>query len=125
VQGTWGAQFHPDLVIRQGDLIVNKGQDSTLEAYSGFQGTDLESWLRERQIRNVYIAGLTTDYCVFTTAMDSLKAGFEVWVLEDAIAGVDVPPGSAAAALRTLKESGVHLITTKELPCAHTSQRPG
>ncbi|MEE9913345.1 MAG: nicotinamidase [Deltaproteobacteria bacterium] len=115
VQGTWGARFHPDLIVRKGDRIVSKGDDPAEEAYSGFQGTDLEEWLRGRGIRRICIAGLTTDYCVFTTAMDGLRAGFQVRVFEDAIAGVDVPAGSAARALQTMRENGVQVLSTMEM----------
>jgi len=116
VQNTWGAQFHPDLEIHPGDHILSLGEEPDQENYSGFHGTDLEVWLKQRGIRRIYIAGLTTEYCVFTTAIDGQEADFEVWVLQDAIAGVDVPAGSAASALQTLREKGVHIISTRELP---------
>ncbi|PKN20287.1 MAG: nicotinamidase [Deltaproteobacteria bacterium HGW-Deltaproteobacteria-6] len=115
VQNTRGAQFHSDLKICAGDRIVSKGDNPRQENYSSFHGTDLEEWLRLRGIRRIYIAGLATDYCVFNTAMDGLRSGFQVWVLEDAVAGVDVPAGSAARALQTLRENGVHIIATAEL----------
>ena len=115
IQNTWGAQFHPDLKICADDRIVSNGDNPQKEDYSSFHGTDLEEWLRLRDIRRIYIAGLATDYCVFTTAMDGLRSGFQVWVFEDAIAGVDVPAGSAARALQTLRENGVHIISTGEL----------
>jgi len=115
VQNTWGAQFHPDLKICAGDRIVSLGDDPGQENYSAFHNTDLEEWLRRRGIRRIYVAGLATEYCVFTTAMDGRKAGFQVEVVEDAIAGVDVPAGSAAAALQTLREKGVQVISTREL----------
>jgi nicotinamidase/pyrazinamidase len=116
VQDTWGARFHPDLKIHPGDRIVSLGEDPEQENYSGFHETDLEEWLRCRGIRRIHIAGLATEYCVSTTAMDGREAGFDVWVIRDAIAGVDVPAGNAAAVLETLQKSGVHIISSKELP---------
>jgi nicotinamidase/pyrazinamidase len=121
VQNTWGAQFHPDLKICPGDRIVSNGANPQQENYSGFHGTDLEKWLRLRDIRRIYIAGLATEYCVFNTAMDGLRSGFEVWVFEDAIAGVDVPAGSSARALKTLRENGAQIITTGELGITKTN----
>ena len=115
VQNTWGAQFHPDLKICAGDRIVSLGDDPGQENYSGFHNTDLEEWLRRRGIRRIYVAGLATEYCVFTTAVDGRKAGFQVGVFEDSIAGVDVPAGSAAAALQTLREKDVQVISAHEL----------
>jgi nicotinamidase/pyrazinamidase len=116
VQDTWGARFHSDLKIYPGDRIVSLGEDPEQENYSGFHETDLEEWLGRRGIRRIYIAGLATEYCVSTTAMDGREAGFDVWVIEDAVAGVDVPAGSAAAALETLQKNGAHIISSKELP---------
>lgn len=115
VQNTWGAQFHPLLNIRSGDRIVSKGDDPHHEAYSAFHNTDLAHWLKASGIRRIYIAGLTTDYCVLTTTLDGLAAGFEVLVLEDAIAGVDVPAGSAAAALQKMRDNGAQIISSARL----------
>jgi nicotinamidase/pyrazinamidase len=115
VQNTHGAEFHPDLIVKPEDRIVSLGVGSQEENYSGFHGTDLEGWLQERGIHRIFIAGLTTEYCVFTTAMDGLVAGFQVVVLEDAIAGVNVPAGSAEKALQTLKQSGVSILSSDEL----------
>lgn len=115
VQNTWGAQFHPDLKIDAKDRIISTGDNPQEENYSSFHGTDLEAWLRRRDIRRIFIAGLATDYYVLTSAMDGLQAGFEVVVLEDAVAGVDVPPGSAARALQKLRDSGVHILSSGDL----------
>jgi nicotinamidase/pyrazinamidase len=115
VQNTWGAQFHSDLKIGQDDRIVNLGDDPEQENYSAFHETDLEEWLRRRGIRRIYIAGLATEYCVFNTALDGLGAGFQAAVFEDAIAGVEVPAGSAAKAVQTLREKGVEIISAGEL----------
>lgn len=115
VQNTRGAEFHPDLIVLSEDHIENLGDEPNEENYSGFHGTDLEEWLQRHGIHRIFIAGLATEYCVFTTAMDGIAAGFQVCVLEDAIAGVDVPAGSAQKALQTLKQSGARIITTGEL----------
>ncbi len=101
--------------IGKTDALLIIGVGSQEENYSGFHGTDLEGWLQERGIHRIFIAGLTTEYCVFTTAMDGLVAGFQVVVLEDAIAGVNVPAGSAEKALQTLKQSGVSIRSSAEL----------
>lgn len=115
VQNTWGAQFHPDLKIDAKDRIVSKGDNPREENYSSFHQTDLADWLCRQGVRRIFIAGLATDYCVFTSARDGLQAGFEVVVLEDAVAGVDVPPGSSARALQKLRDSGVHILSSGDL----------
>lgn len=115
IQNTWGAEFHSDLKIAAGDRIVSKGDNPLEENYSSFHQTDLADWLCRQGVNRIFIAGLATDYCVFTSARDGLQAGFEVLVLEDAVAGVDVPPGSAARALQILRDEGVSIISTNDL----------
>jgi nicotinamidase/pyrazinamidase len=80
VAGTEGAQLHPALDQSKLDVIVDKGQSTDTDGYSGFEGTELESLLRERRITQVTVVGLATDYCVKNTALDALRAGFQVTV---------------------------------------------
>ena len=115
VQNTHGAEFHPDLVYRPEDHIESLGDEPGEENYSGFHGTELEDWLHQRGIHRIFISGIATEYCVFTTATDGLVAGFQVCVVQDAIAGVNVPPGSATKALKTLQQSGAQIIASSEL----------
>ncbi|NLW08474.1 MAG: nicotinamidase [Firmicutes bacterium] len=115
VAGTPGAEFHPDLLVRPDGIIVDKGTDPAVEAYSGFQGTGLAEKLRERQVDTVYITGLATDYCVKATALDALKAGFRAFVVVNASRGVDNPPGTVEDALNELRAAGVGIITDAEI----------
>jgi nicotinamidase/pyrazinamidase len=115
VQNTPGAGFHPSLRVDLADRIISKGTDPRQEAYSGFQGTDLEAWLEARNVQRVFIVGVATDYCVKATALDAQAAGFSAFVVTDAVRGVDQPAGSAAAALAELERAGVHLTTSQEL----------
>jgi nicotinamidase/pyrazinamidase len=117
VQNTWGAEFHPDLRVAEATRVLSKGTAPEKEAYSGFQESDLAVWLRQKQIQRVFIAGLVTEYCVKTTALDARKEGFEVFVIQDAVKGVNHPLGSAAAAEQAMLAQGVHFITSQELPC--------
>ncbi len=115
VQNTRGAEFHPDLVVRAEDHIENLGDEPQEENYSGFHGTNLEEWLHQRGIHRIFLTGIATEYCVFTTATDGLVAGFQVCVIEDAIAGVNVPPGSAAKTLNALRQSGAQIVNSDKL----------
>lgn len=115
VQNTKGAEFHPDLLIRPEDRIVSLGDKPEEENYSGFHGTDLEEWLRRQGVRRICIGGLATEYCVFNTAMDGREAGFQVCVIEDAVAGVDIPEGRAAEALQILRENGILVVVSDEM----------
>ena len=98
VAGTVGAEFHPDLQLAAGTIIVSKGQTSTAHGYSVFEGTipsgaSLPADLERRGIRRLLVGGLATDYCVRQTVLDALQAGFDVVVATDAVAGVDLEPG--------------------------------
>jgi nicotinamidase/pyrazinamidase len=106
VQGSEGAELHPALERSPVDAIVDKGQDPGTEGYSGFEGTDLESTLRERGIDRVTVVGLATDYCVKNTALDALRAGFEVEVDTSAVRGVNAEPGDDERALDELRAAG-------------------
>ena len=96
VAGSEGAQLHPGLDAALVDVVVDKGTDPATEGYSGFDGTDLATLLRDRGIERVTVAGLATDYCVRATALDALEAGFAVTVDDTASRGID-PEGSARA----------------------------
>jgi nicotinamidase/pyrazinamidase len=109
VADTPGAQLHAALDADRVDEIVDKGQDPGTEGYSGFEGTRLDALLRERGIDQVTVAGLATDYCVKNTALDALRAGFQVTVDTSASRGVDVQPGDSERALGELREAGAAL----------------
>lgn len=115
VVGTPGAALHPSLAIDRLDWVISKGTRSDAEAYSGFQGTDLADRLRTRKIQRLFIGGLATDYCVRATALDGRGAGFDVWVLEDAIRGVEVHPGDSAKALEEMTGAGCRLVRSSDL----------
>jgi nicotinamidase/pyrazinamidase len=112
VQGTRGAQFHPRLKIPANAVVISKGQDSSKEAYSGFQGTDLEARLRKAGVDKVFIGGLAADYCVKQTTLDGRRAGFEVEVLEDCVMAVDAKRGDGRRALAEMKKAGARMTTT-------------
>jgi len=106
VQDTDGAQLHPDLDAGAVDEIVDKGQERSTEGYSGFDGTRLAELLRERDIDQVTVVGLATDYCVKQTALEALQEGFAVTVDTTAVRGVDVEPGDSERALAELRAAG-------------------
>ena len=89
VQGTEEAAIHPDLKLSPGTTIISKAMNPDREAYSGFEGTDLTQQLREKGVKQVFVGGLATDYCVKNTVLDALKEGFETVLLTDAVRGVE------------------------------------
>jgi nicotinamidase/pyrazinamidase len=114
VVGTPGADLHPDLKAG-GAVQVHKGEESDREAYSGFQGTDLEDQLMDLGIKRIFVCGLATDYCVRATVLDGINSGFEVIVIADAIKGVEVKPGDSSAAIENMKDAGATIIDSELL----------
>ena len=110
-QNTAGARFHSDLYLPKDVLIISKGTEAGIEAYSGFQHTRLTALLRERKIQSVWIGGLATDYCVKSTVLDAVKAGFEVLFLEDASKGVGLQPGDIERSQNEMIKSGARKFT--------------
>ena len=120
VQGTPGADFHPDVVLPAGTEIVSKGMDPRADAYSCFQaestdGMPFAAVLGERGVSRLFIGGLATDYCVRATVIDGVQAGFEMVVLADAVAAVDLAPGDGAKALDEMRAAGAQLIHLVDL----------
>jgi nicotinamidase/pyrazinamidase len=110
VRDTPGAQLHPGIDASQIDLVVDKGREPDREGYSGFESTDLEQRLREREVDTVHVAGLALDYCVKATALDAKRAGFRVVVHRDATRAVNVNPGDGEEAVAELREAGVDVV---------------
>ncbi|MBI2450009.1 MAG: nicotinamidase [Candidatus Nealsonbacteria bacterium] len=117
VKNTDGAKFHPELSLpsKIRVMMIEKGTDPNKEAYSGFDGTDLEKLLKENGVKRVYVCGLATDYCVKETALDAKKVGFETYVIIDACRGVNAKHGDVARAIKEMKKAGIQIIISREV----------
>ena len=109
VQDTHGAQLRSDLDRDAIDAVVNKGQDRETEGYSGFEGTDLETLLRERGVERLHVGGLALDYCVKNTALDALRKGFPVTVHLAATRPVNVEEGDGERAVEEMRAAGAEI----------------
>jgi len=115
VQGTAGAEFHPELDLTAAEVIIRKGFRKEIDSYSAFFENDkttptgLAGYLRERGVRRVFLVGLATDFCVHYSAMDARRLGFEAVVIDSACRGIDLG-GSMAAARAQWSEAGVESI---------------
>jgi len=119
VAGSWGASFHPDLVVA--GPTVRKGSNGE-DGYSGFtmrdpvsgqeHSTELEGLLRGRSIERVLVCGLATDYCVKATAMDAARLGFDTVVLREAIRPVELQAGDGGRALDEMTAVGVRVAAS-------------
>jgi len=118
VQGTWGAEFHPDLEVVSDGEVVRKGAGGE-DGYSGFSVRDprsgekgktrLEEILRRRGVHRLVVIGLATDYCVKETALDAVSLGFETTLLDEGIRAVDLQSGDGERALEEVRRAGAHV----------------
>ena len=117
VQATPGAEFHPDLDATRIHKTFLKGTRNKDDGYSAFEATndDLADFLRKKGVTDLYVGGLATDYCVRASALDADKNGFETFVVEDAVAAVEVKPGDGERALKEMAHAGVTLIRSDEI----------
>jgi nicotinamidase/pyrazinamidase len=94
VQGTHGAEIHHEIMELKPKVIIQKGTKIEIDSYSAFfdnhklNATPLDSWLKEREIKTITIAGLATDYCVKWTVLDGLSLGYEVQVFIPGCRGI-------------------------------------
>lgn len=118
VQGTHGAEFHPALSAPAGAVVVSKGTDPQEDGYSAFDARDAEGrplarLLLEAGVRELYLGGLTTDYCVRYSARDAARLGLRVAVIEDAVRAVD--PQEGERALAEIRAAGGRTVTLAEV----------
>jgi nicotinamidase/pyrazinamidase len=120
LQNTPGAQFHAKLRLPKEGVLLYKGMDPEKDSYSAFQAEDISGMpfakiLNRWGIKELYIGGLATDYCVKASTLDALTHGFKVKLLLDAIKGVDLKPRDSEKAVKEMTRKGVRKITLKSL----------
>ena len=120
VAGSDGAGFHPDLRLPAGAAIVSKGVEPDEDGFSAFDGrlddgATLEESLLAAGVSRLVAGGLATDYCVRHTVLDALKKGWEVTLLTDAIAAVDLEPDDGRRALDDMRAAGAVLRASADL----------
>lgn len=115
VQGTQGAEFAIDI----GDArVFQKGMQPEVDSYSGFfdngrrGDTGMAAYLQEIGIKDLFVMGLATDYCVRFTVLDALSLGFGVTLLEDGCRGVELHAGDVAAGIAAMKDAGATIGTS-------------
>lgn len=114
VEGSRGARIEERLLpYVEEELVFRKGQNPAKEQYSGFEGKNqagqsLGEVLSLLDIKNVYVCGIATEYCVRQSCEDLKKAGFTVYLVKDALAYVDY--AGHLDALAAMNSSGIRLI---------------
>ena len=119
VQGTQGAEFHPDLETNRIEAIFRLFIARGIDSYSGFfdnghlKSTGLAGYLREKGAVDLYFVGLAADICVYFTIRDALREGFKAVVLEDAVHPLHEEDYGKKR--RELENSGVRFIRSGSL----------
>lgn len=119
VANTDGAKFHKDLNL-DGVGIISKGMDRNKDAYSAFDGfcegySPIVGVNRPRYVKEIYVCGLATDYCVQATTLSSIKHGYKTYVVIDACRAVNMKPNDEIDAINEMKEAGAIITTTEEI----------
>lgn len=121
VQNTHGAELAPGLMRNRINKVFKKGIDTDIDSYSGFfdnghqRATGLGEFLREKKVKDVYVLGLATDYCVNFTALDAVELGFHTHLVEDACRGVNLKPDDVKNAIEAMKKAGVIVVKSEQL----------
>ncbi|MCX7956403.1 MAG: bifunctional nicotinamidase/pyrazinamidase [Endomicrobia bacterium] len=121
VAATEGAQLHKELDHTEIDLIIRKGTNPSVDSYSAFLENDkitetgLNYYLDGLKIKDVYICGLALDYCVYYSAVDAKKFGFDTYVILNATKGVDIPKGNIERALSHMRSLNIKLINYEDI----------
>lgn len=116
VQGTPGAAFAQGWKKEKIQKVFHKGTEKNIDSYSAFfdnghrKATGLHDYLREKGITDLYLAGLTTEYCVTFSAFDALHLGYRVFVVIDGCRGVNLKPDDSDKAIKKMKDAGIHVI---------------
>lgn len=120
VQGTHGADFHPDLNLARAELILRKGFRPEIDSYSAFFENDrttptgLNAYLRERGLGRIFLAGLAYDYCVGYSALDARRLGFPAMILREASRAIDLN-GSVKSIEAQFGAAGVRVVENGEI----------
>ncbi len=117
VEGTKGALFHPDLNTLKIQKGFHKGTGNKDDGYSAFEATNesLVGYLLSRKVSGVYVCGLTSEYCVKNTALDSVHHGFDTFLVTDAIAAVEPGSDNEDSALKEMKNAGITLLDSTDI----------
>ena len=121
IQNTNGAAFHRDLDQSKFHKVIQKGMNPEVDSYSGFLDNDyqsptgLDDYLQEKNVDEVYITGLATDYCVKYTAIDAIDHGYTTYVIKDACRGIDLNPGDIQQSYDDMNAKGVILISSADV----------
>lgn len=121
VQDSFGAEFVNTLDKSKITKVFTKGSDESVDSYSGFfdnnhkNDTGLNNYLKSKNVDELYVTGLATDYCVKFTVLDALKLGYKTNVVVDAVRGVDLNQGDVDKALKEMHDAGANIVQSSDI----------
>ena len=117
VKESHGADFPSDLKKEKFIQIFEKGAGSKDDGYSAFEATNknLEEYLKDKEVDELYIVGLTAEYCVKSTVLDALKYGYKTFVIKDAVEGIRQNEDDFDNAFEEMKNAGAIIITSEDV----------
>ena len=117
VKESHGADFPAELMREKMIQIFEKGTGSKDDGYSAFEATNknLAEYLKEKEVDELYIVGLTAEYCVKSTVLDALKYGFKTFVIKDAVEGIRQNEDDFDNAFEEMKNAGAMIITSEDV----------
>ncbi len=121
VQHSHGAELAKNLDHSKIDKIIFKGIHPEMDSYSVFfdnnheQQTELDQYLKNNHITDVYILGLATDYCVKYSVLDALSLGYKTYLIADACRGINLQPDDVQKAIEDMKNQGAEIIQSSHV----------
>ena len=79
----------------------------------GFEKTGLDELLTKHQVGKVYVVGIALDYCVFWSAKDAHKLGYQTFLIKDATKGITQQ--GMDHALQVMESMGIQILTTQNI----------
>jgi nicotinamidase/pyrazinamidase len=131
VMNTRGAEFAPGLDTGSFTKVIRKGMNREVDSYSGFfdnaqnHTTGLEEYLKSKDITDLFIMGLATDYCVKYTVLDARRLGFNTSIIEEGVRGVEANRSDCDKAIAEMKKAGVKVTSIDMLMTILTSRPNG
>lgn len=121
VQNTRGAELAANLMLNRVNKVVRRGTDAEIDDYSGFfdashnHPTGLHDYLRERQVKEVFVLGFGIKAAVQATVLDAISLGFRTTLIEDVCRDWEPSSDSKARVIKSLADAGAAVINSQEL----------
>lgn len=118
VKETDGANFSGQLETGKAHLILRKGINRSVDSYSAFTENDLKTdtglagYLENAGLNRIFICGLALDYCVVWSAIDSVKNGFETYVIPELCKGISSE--TVQKANNKMRDKGIIFVAPKD-----------